>query len=124
MEVKVKKIYLVIGVLLLINLFIWGGLFLSRRQAKPTTKPSPATQAELKQFLPHGEFDFAIDYIPETQKYRVTLFASTSRALFTDEEIKANLKKQKTEALNWIKSKGLDPTKLNLEFVPPEATSL
>lgn len=95
----------------------------------PTKRPAQTKEVTypLNDNLPVQTSDYQItySYSPATKQfyYVVTLYALINRPSQYPAYV-AQLKQYKKEALDYIRSKGGDPSKMNLEILPPEAAQL
>ncbi len=86
----------------------------------------PETTHKILQYIPHSTLDYRIDYRTGTDDsiiLEITLLATFNRpdqrSLYEQE-----LRQYKKEALDYLRSKGEDPGKYQIEYDPPEAKSL
>lgn len=94
---------------------------------QPPPNAAKETPGSLIDWLPWQTSDYKIaySYDPTTKNYtyQVTLYAIINRPSQYDSYL-AQLRQYKHEALNYIKSKGTDPSKLTIQYLPPEAAGL
>lgn len=98
---------------------------LSQRNAKSRTDKIEDSNP-LLQSLPQENLDYKISYSVNSDQsvtYTITLYATQNRPDQFDRYM-AQLKQYKQEALDFIRSKGEDPTKLTIQYDPPDAKDL
>ena len=71
----------------------------------------------LLKYLPHKTADFQIIFIEGPNVYQITLYAILNNPNQVD-SYKQELKQYKTEALDWIQSKEVDPATLKIKWLP------
>lgn len=80
----------------------------------------------LIKYLPYYGEHFEIDYFTKDEKkysYRITLYVVLNNPS-QFEQYKEEYLKYKIEAIEWIKSKGIDYTKLDIEWVPEDPKNI
>jgi hypothetical protein len=71
----------------------------------------------LMKYLPYENSEFKIIYLENIKVYQITLYAILNNPNQVN-SYKAELKQYKADALAWIRSKGVDPNKLKIEWLP------
>lgn len=122
-----KRLAIVFGLLIVaaLILLLLGPGGKKNNQAAPTT--ANETPNSLVDWLPwqtsHYKISYSYDPTTKNFTYQVTLYAIINRPSQYDSYL-AQLKQYKQEALNYIRSKGVDPAKLTIQYQPPEAAGL
>jgi type II secretory pathway component PulL len=120
-----KRIYYLILAAIIVILGI--GIYSTNHKSSPLNVAEKQDEHLLNSWLPQQTDHYKISYsFNQTKKeydYQVTLFAIINRPSEYDSYI-AQLKQYKEEALSYIRSKGADPSKLNIEYLPPAAKNL
>ncbi len=71
----------------------------------------------LIKYLPHKNADFQVIFLEGSNIYQITLYAILNNPNQV-ESYKQQLKQYKQEALDWIKSKKVDPSTLKIKWLP------
>jgi predicted PurR-regulated permease PerM len=118
-------------VLLLTTLIVLAILsalfFLNSSSNQPTPSSAKEATASVISWLPvetsHYKITYSFDQQTQIFNYKITLYAIINQPSQYNSYLE-QLKKYKQEALSYITSKGANPSKLNIQYLPPDAASL
>lgn len=80
--------------------------------ARTQPAPAPSNNPALIQFLPHQTDSYNLTYLPDTNFYNFSFIYDDSSAESTQEQFE----KAKSDAIEFIRSKGIDPDELKINW--------